>query len=152
MIHRIDHIQWQLHRFNLLTIIIESFQGMNLPSHWPAEGRKKVAPSPAPMEAKTNDAPHLTVAQETFFPRILTLSALSTSSRSSLIIEEKHLQISMPTWISHVAATPRKCPAFQNGTQHNAVKAQPLNYNKWEENKYKRLHLPLKVVLLTLTK
>jgi len=61
---------------------------MNLPIHWPAEGRKKVAPSPAPMEAKTSDAPHLKVAQETFFPRI---SALSTSSRSSLIIEEKYL-------------------------------------------------------------
>lgn len=58
----------------------------------------------------------------------------------------------MPTWTSHVAATPRKCPAYQNEAQHNAVKAQALNYNKWEENKYKRLHLPLKVVLLTLTK
>ena len=78
-------------QFNLFTTIPESFRGMNLPIHWPAEGRKKVAPSPAPMEAKISDAPHLTVAQETFFVRSFTLSALSTSSRSSLIIEEKYL-------------------------------------------------------------
>ena len=46
---------------------------MYLPIHWPAEGRKRVAPIPAPMEAKTSDAPHLTVVHVTFFPRSLAL-------------------------------------------------------------------------------
>jgi hypothetical protein len=36
--------------------------------------------------------------------------------------------------------------------RHNTMQAQALNNNKWEENKYKRLHSPLKVVLQMLKK
>lgn len=77
----------------MIIIILEklSFQVKSLPIHWPIEGRIRVAPIPAPIEAKTSDEPHLTVAQETFFPRILTLSSLSRSSFPSLNIEEKNL-------------------------------------------------------------
>ena len=86
---------------------------MYLPIHWLAEGRKRVVPIPVVIEAKTSDAPHLTVEPVTFFPRSLTFSALSILSifSSKLIIQEKNRQISTPTWTNHNAAIPRKCPA-----------------------------------------
>lgn len=57
---------------------------MNLPTHWPVEGRKRVAPIPAPIEAKISDAPHLRVVRPTLFPRSLSLCAVPISSISSV--------------------------------------------------------------------
>lgn len=57
-------------------------KGVNLPIHWPADGRKRVAPMPAPMEAKTSDALQRRVAPAIFFLKIITLSVSSTPSSS----------------------------------------------------------------------
>lgn len=51
---------------------------VGLPIHCPELGRMRTAPIPAPIEAKTSDAPHLIVIPETFFPRTLACSDLLT--------------------------------------------------------------------------
>lgn len=73
-----------------------------------------VAPIPAPIEAKISDAPHFIVILTTFFWRRWTCSTLLIVSASSSVlnIEDKKRYISMATWTSHVAVTPRKCPAW----------------------------------------
>lgn len=81
-----------------------------LPIHCPVEGRKRQAPIPAPIDAKTKDAEHLMVALETFFLKIWSFSALSTSSSFSDSLENNRY-ISIPTCTSHDATTPNKCPA-----------------------------------------
>uniref|UniRef100_A0A7C9CGJ9 Uncharacterized protein n=1 Tax=Opuntia streptacantha TaxID=393608 RepID=A0A7C9CGJ9_OPUST len=60
------------------------------PTHWPSEGRKSVAPIPAPMAAKTSDAEHLTVAPKTFLPRISNSALLAGSSSSSFDLNRRH--------------------------------------------------------------
>lgn len=56
--------------------------GVNLPIHWPVDGRKRVAPIPAPMEAKTSDALHRRVAPAILFLKTTTFSVSSTTSSS----------------------------------------------------------------------
>lgn len=46
----------------MLFVIGTEKHTMNLPIHWPVVGRNIIAPIPAPIEAKTRDAPHLTLA------------------------------------------------------------------------------------------
>lgn len=86
---------------------------MILPIHWPSDGRNRVAPIPAPMEAKTKDEPHLIEVRATFCPRSWTCLVVSTSLSSSLALKMdlKNRYTSMPTWTTHDAATPSMCPA-----------------------------------------
>lgn len=91
-----------------------------LPIHWPSEGRKRVAPMPAPMEAKIKDELHLIEVRVIFCPRSRACSVVSTSLSSSLDLnmDEKNRYNSMPTWTNHDAATPSMCPVH-NETQYS---------------------------------
>lgn len=59
-----------------------------LPIHCPTEGRVKLAPIPAPTEAKKSEAQHPTVAPETFLLRILTCFVLSTFASMAFLVLE----------------------------------------------------------------
>jgi len=90
---------------------------MILPIHWPSDGRTRVAPIPAPMEAKTKDEPHLIEVRATFCPRSWTFLVVSClvaptllSSTLALKMDLKNRYNSMPTWTTHDAVTPSMCP------------------------------------------
>lgn len=79
----------------MLFVIDTEKHTVRLPIHWPVVGRIIIAPIPAPIEAKTRDALHLTVIMEIFLPRSFTFSDVSSVSSSCLDL--KNRQISMPT-------------------------------------------------------
>ena len=87
-----------------------------LPTHWPTEGRIRVAPIPAPIEAKIRDALHLTVARKTFCLRSLILTSLLKVSFFDFDL--KNWNNPMPTWTSHDAETPSMYPIHKYSLNH----------------------------------